>query len=214
MSTRIKICGITRPDDALCAAREGADAIGLVFATESPRCVSIEQAGAIATSLPPFLMRVGLFVNATPDRIRAVLEFVPIEVLQFHGDEPPEYCAAFARPYIKAIRMPPGLDVHAEAARYAGATGILLDAFDETARGGTGTSFDWARVPADIGKPLILAGGLDAGNVANAVRALHPYAVDVSSGVEASAGASPQASKGIKDHAKIRAFIQAVRSVS
>ena len=214
MRTRIKICGITRLEDAACAAREGADAIGLVFAPESPRCIAIEQARAIATSLPPFIARVGLFVNATPELVRTVLDAVPLDLLQFHGEEAPAYCTSFARSYIKAIRMRPGLDVHTEVAKYAHASGLLLDAYDDTARGGTGTSFDWARVPADIGKPLILAGGLDAGNVANAVRALHPYAVDVSSGVEVSAGASAGASKGIKDHAKIRAFIQAVRSVS
>jgi phosphoribosylanthranilate isomerase len=206
MFTRIKICGITRVEDALCAAREGADAIGLVFAPESPRCISIEQARTIVASLPPFVSRVGLFVNAAPDTVRAALEGGAVDLLQFHGEEAPAYCAAFARPYIKAIRMRPGLEARAEAAKYADASGILLDAFDAAARGGTGTRFDWTRVPRDIGKPLILAGGLSAENVAEAVRIVRPFAVDVSSGVEAS--------KGIKDQAKIRAFIQAVRSVT
>jgi phosphoribosylanthranilate isomerase len=208
MATRIKICGITRTEDALCAAHEGADAIGLVFAPESPRCIAVEQARAISADLPPFVTRVGLFVNATTDEVQAVLNAVPIDLIQFHGEESPDFCAAFARPYIKAVRMRPGLDVHAEAGRYAGAAGVLVDAFDESARGGTGKSFDWMRVPRDIGKPLILAGGLTPENVAQAVRTVSPYAVDVSSGVEA----SPRASKPIKDHAKIRAFIRAVRS--
>lgn len=206
MVTRIKICGITRVEDALCAAREGADAIGLVFAPESPRCISVEQARAIATSLPPFVTRVGLFVNAATEAVQTVLRAVPIDILQFHGEEAPAYCGAFARPYIKAIRMRPGLDVRAEAARYADAAGILLDAFDDAARGGTGASFDWSRIPSDLGKPVILAGGLAPDNVAQAVRTAKPHAVDVSSGVEAS--------KGIKDHAKIRAFVQAVRSIT
>jgi phosphoribosylanthranilate isomerase len=210
MSTRIKICGITRIEDAECAAREGADAIGLVFAPESPRCISVEPARAIAAATPPFVTRVGLFVNAAPDDVRATLREVPLDVLQFHGEEDPSYCGSFGRSYIKAIRMRPGLDVLAEAARYADAAGFLLDAFDTTARGGTGVSFDWTRIPAEIGKPLILAGGLTPDNVAEAVRAVRPYAVDVSSGVEASPGRSP----AIKDHAKIRAFIQAVRNVS
>lgn len=206
MFTRIKICGIMRVEDALCAAREGADAIGLVFAPESPRCISVEQARAITTSLPPFVTRVGLFVNAAAEAVQSVLRAIPIDVLQFHGEETPAYCGAFARPYIKAIRMRPGLDVRAEAARYSDAAGMLLDAFAEAARGGTGASFDWSRIPSDLGKPVILAGGLAPDNVAQAVRTAKPHAVDVSSGVEAS--------KGIKDHAKIRAFIQAVRSVT
>jgi phosphoribosylanthranilate isomerase len=210
MSTRIKICGITRIEDAECASREGADAIGLVFAPESPRCISVEQARAIAAATPPFVTRVGLFVNAAKDDVQAVLGAVPIDLLQFHGEEEPAYCGTFGRPYIKAIRMRPELDVLAEAARYADAAGFLLDAFDTTARGGTGVSFNWTRIPADIGKPLILAGGLTPDNVAEAVRSVRPYAVDVSSGVEASPGRSP----AIKDHAKIRAFIQAVRNVS
>ncbi len=210
MHTRIKICGITRVEDAQCAAHAGADAIGLVFAPESPRCISVEQARAIAAATPPFVTRVGLFVNAAPDDVRATLREVPLDVLQFHGEEDPSYCGSFGIPYIKALRMKPGLDVRAEAARYAHAAGILLDAFDTMARGGTGVSFDWTRIPAEIGKPLILAGGLSAENVADAVRAVKPWAVDVSSGVEV----SPRTSKPIKDHAKIRAFIHAVRNIS
>lgn len=202
MRTRVKICGITRVEDALAAAVFGADAIGLVFSEASPRCVSAKQARTIAAALPPFVSVVGLFVDAPADHIRELLGQAPIDLLQFHGRETPEECRQFGRPYIKAVRMVPDVDIAAEARRYAQAAGLLLDAYDPQLAGGTGATFDWTRVPPDLGKPVILAGGLTPGNVARAIQAVRPYAVDVSSGVEQG--------KGIKDAAKIAAFIQNV----
>jgi phosphoribosylanthranilate isomerase len=203
MSIRVKICGITRGEDALAAAAAGADAVGLVFA-DSPRQVDTDRAHRIVALLPPFIKVVGLFVNAPAARVREVLGQVPLDLLQFHGAESPEDCRQYGRPYIKAIRMAPGVDVAAEAGRYPEACGILLDAYDPQAAGGTGASFDWTRVPRDLGRPLILAGGLTPENVAQAVRQVRPYAVDVSSGVESS--------KGIKDAARIAAFIRNAKS--
>lgn len=200
---RSKICGITRIEDALAAVEAGADAIGLVFYAKSPRAVSIEQAAAILRVLPPFVTTVGLFVDMPRDELRQLLERLPLDLLQFHGDESPADCEGYGRPYIKALRVRPGEDVSAIMAPYSGARGILLDTFVEGVPGGTGASFDWSLVPDDAGKPIILAGGLDAGNVAAAIRQVRPYAVDVSGGVEAG--------KGIKDAGRIRAFIQAVR---
>ena len=204
MRTRVKICGITRVEDAQAAVAAGADAIGLVFAKASPRCVTPEQARHLAATLPPFIKIVGLFVDASPARVREVLGQVPLDLLQFHGSETPEDCQQFGRPYIRAIRMAPGLDVVAEAQRYAQAAGLLLDAYDPQRAGGTGATFDWTRVPRDLNKPVILAGGLTPENVARAIQAVRPYAVDVSSGVEQS--------KGIKDAAKIAAFIRNVEA--
>jgi len=200
MRTRVKICGITRVEDALAAAVFGADAIGLVFSEASPRCVTAEQARAITAALPPFISVVGLFVDASADRIREVLGQVPIDLLQFHGREAPEECRQFGHPYIKAVRMVPDVDITAEVRRYTQAAGLLLDAYDPQLAGGTGATFDWTRVPADLGKPVILAGGLTPENVVRAIEAVRPYAVDVSSGVEQSLG--------IKDAAKIAAFIR------
>lgn len=200
---RSKICGITRIEDALAAVEAGADAIGLVFYAKSPRAVSIEQAAAILRVLPPFVTTVGLFVDMPRDELRQLLERLPLDLLQFHGDESPADCEGYGRPYIKALRVRPGEDVSAIMAPYSGARGILLDTFVAGVPGGTGASFDWSLVPDDAGKPIILAGGLDAGNVAAAIRQVRPYAVDVSGGVEAG--------KGIKDAGRIRAFIQAVR---
>ena len=199
MRLRVKICGITRPEDGLAAATAGADAIGLVFA-DSPRRVSPDQARTIIAALPPFTKVVGLFVDAPASAIREILGQVPVDLLQFHGAEDPADCRLYGRPYIKAVRMAPGMDVVAEARRYADAAGLLLDTFEPGSAGGTGRTFDWTRIPAELGKPLILAGGLTPENVAAAVRAIKPYAVDVSSGVEQS--------KGIKDAAKIAAFIR------
>lgn len=201
--TRIKICGITRPEDGVAAARLGVDAVGLVFHPASPRAVAPAQARAVAAALPPFVTTVGLFVDAAPDSVRAILDEVPLDLLQFHGDESPGDCAAFGRPYIKAVRMREGVDVAAEAERHADAAGILLDAYNPALAGGSGERFDWERVPADLGVPVVLAGGLDAGSVAEAVATVRPYAVDVSSGVESA--------KGIKDPARMAAFATAVR---
>ncbi|MCW1937453.1 phosphoribosylanthranilate isomerase [Pseudomonas sp. MDMC_285] len=200
---RSKICGITRIEDALAAVAAGADAIGLVFYGKSPRAVGVEQAAAILQALPPFVTAVGLFVDMPRDQLQQLLQRLPLDLLQFHGDESPADCEGHGRPYIKALRVRPGEDVAAAMAPYSGARGILLDTFVEGVPGGTGASFDWSLVPENATKPIILAGGLDAGNVAAAIRQVSPYAVDVSGGVEAS--------KGIKDAGKIRAFVQAVR---
>ncbi len=203
--TRIKICGITREQDLRVAASFGADAIGLVFYEKSPRHVSVQQAAQLAHSAPPFVTVVGLFVNPTADYVREVLAKVPLDVLQFHGEEAPQFCAQFGRPYLKAIRVRAGVDLVQCASRYASAQGLLLDAFVEGMQGGTGESFDWALIPHDLPLPVILSGGLHAGNVAAAIRQVRPYAVDVSSGVEAA--------KGIKDAAKVAAFINEVKQI-
>ena len=200
---RSKICGITRIEDALAVVEAGADAIGLVFYGKSPRAVSVEQAAAILHALPPFVTTVGLFVDMPRDELQQLLQRLPLDLLQFHGDESPADCEGFGRPYIKALRVRPGEDVAAAMVPYTGARGILLDTFVEGMPGGTGASFDWSLVPEDAAKPIILAGGLDSDNVARAIRQVRPYAVDVSGGVEAS--------KGIKDADKIRAFVRAVR---
>ena len=203
--TRIKICGITRREDALAAVRLGADAIGLVFYQRSPRCVSIAQAKQLADTLPPFVAVVGLFVNADAAFVREVLASVPLDLLQFHGDEAPEYCTQFSKPYLKAIRVKAGVDLLQCASDFHSAKGLLLDAHVEGIPGGTGTAFDWNLIPVDLPLPVVLSGGLEAGNVAAAIKQVRPYAVDVSSGVEAS--------KGIKDAAKVAAFIKEVKSV-
>jgi phosphoribosylanthranilate isomerase len=202
--TRTKICGITRVEDGLAAASAGADAIGLVFYGASPRNVDVQQAAAICAALPPFVTTVGLFVDASVDEVNAVLQRVPLDLLQFHGDESAEYCGGFSRPYIKAIRMAAGVDLHAVADHYADARGLLLDAYHKGVPGGTGETFDWARIPQGVALPVILAGGLEPANVMDAINSVHPYAVDVSSGVEVA--------KGIKDAAKIFAFIRGVNS--
>ncbi|MEO5702966.1 MAG: phosphoribosylanthranilate isomerase [Gammaproteobacteria bacterium] len=206
MRTRVKICGITRPQDAIDVAALGGDAIGLVFYPESPRAVSAAQAVEIIADLPAFVTVVGLFVNAAPAKIRAVLKKVRIDVLQFHGDESPQACRAYGRPYIKAIAMRKDIDVQAYARGYVDAVGLLLDSYREgSPGGGTGRVFDWSQVPANLGRPLILAGGLTPENIAEAIRQTRPYAVDVSGGVEST--------KGIKNAAKIAAFIRGVNSV-
>lgn len=204
--TRIKICGITRIEDGLAAAQAGADAIGLVFVPASPRDVAVEQAQAIARALPPFVTVVGLFVDADESWIRDVLGQVPLHLLQFHGNESPEQCRRYGRPYLKAIAMKPEVDVPAQARRYADAAGLLVDTHHPVVAGGSGEVFDWSRVPRDVGKPIVLAGGLTPQNVAAAVRAVRPFAVDVSSGVEQT--------KGVKDAARIAAFVEAVRGVA
>ena len=203
--TRIKICGITRVPDALAAAGCGADALGLVFHDKSPRYVTLQQAAQLAAAMPPFIKVVGLFVNASAQAVREILQHVPLDLLQFHGEEQPDFCAQFDRPYLKAIRVKAGVDLLQCAARYQGAQGLLLDAHVEGTHGGTGASFDWTMIPPDLPLPLILSGGLHAGNVAQAIKQVRPYAVDVSSGVEAG--------KGIKDAAKIAAFIKEVNNI-
>lgn len=200
---RVKICGITRVEDALAAAAAGADAIGLVFYARSPRAVDVEQARAIIAALPPFVTTVGLFVDMARTELERLLASVPLDLLQFHGDESPEHCEGFNRPYIKALRVKAGDDIAARVDRYPGASGILLDTYVEGVPGGTGAAFDWSLVPQALSKPVILAGGLHSDNVASAVARVRPYAVDVSGGVEAS--------KGIKDAEKIGAFIRAAR---
>ncbi|HBP75008.1 MAG TPA: phosphoribosylanthranilate isomerase [Alcanivorax sp.] len=209
---RVKICGITRPDDGRHAARAGADAIGLVFYPPSPRYVSPRRAADIVAALPPFVTTVGLFVDAPPEQIAALLEQVPLDMLQFHGDESPEYCAAFQRPWIKALRMRDRVDPQAEADRYgaAGARGLLVDSYVPGVPGGTGERFDWDRLPADPSLPLVLAGGLDPANVAEAVRRVRPWAVDVSGGVEV-LGVDGRRQGGIKDPGAVSAFIRAAR---
>ncbi len=187
----------------MAVAEAGGDAIGLVFYEPSPRSVTIEQAQAIIAALPPFITVVGLFVNASDDEIREVIDAVPLGLLQFHGDEPAVLCGGFGLPYIKALRMAPGLDVAATAALYRDAQGILLDAYRPGVAGGTGEVFDWKAVPDGLKKPIILAGGLTPNNVSEGMAQVRPYAVDVSGGVEAA--------KGVKDAAKIAAFADAVR---
>jgi phosphoribosylanthranilate isomerase len=203
--TRIKICGITREQDLKEAVQCGADAIGLVFYEKSPRSVSVQRAQQLTWVTFPFVTLTGLFVNAQADYVREVLQAVPLALLQFHGEETPEYCAQFGLPYLKAIRVRQGLDLVQCAAGFAGAQGLILDAFVEGTHGGTGASFDWKLIPHDLPLPVILSGGLHAGNVAEAVKQVRPYAVDVSSGVEAG--------KGIKDAAKIAAFINEVNKI-
>lgn len=203
--TRIKICGITRIEDGLAAAQAGADAIGLVFYGKSPRNVAFARARAIADALPPFVTTVALFVDPTVAEVEAAIQAVQPDLLQFHGDESPEFCRGFNRPYLKAVRVRPGLDLLQYAARFAQARGLLLDAFVEGEAGGTGRRFDWGLIPKELPKPVVLAGGLEPANVAEAVRAVRPWAVDVSSGVEAA--------KGIKDAAKIAAFVNEVKRV-
>ncbi|MFZ6047136.1 phosphoribosylanthranilate isomerase [Pseudomonas sp. CR3202] len=203
-AVRIKICGITRIEDALAAVAAGADAVGLVFYPKSPRAVTPAQARAIVAALPPFVTSVGLFVDMPRAELQQVLAEVPLDLLQFHGDETPEDCGGYGRPYIKALRVKPGDDIAAAIAAYPEAAGILLDTYVAGTPGGTGEAFDWGLVPQDAAKPLVLAGGLTPENVADAVRRVRPYAVDVSGGVEAS--------KGIKDAAKIQAFIQQARA--
>ena len=202
--TRVKICGITRVEDMLAAALYGADAIGLVFYPGSPRHVSISQATMIMRALPPFITSVGLFVNAEAQAINAILQDLPLALLQFHGEEPASFCRQFKRPYLKAVRVKPSLDLLQYAADYPDAQGLLLDAYVDGIAGGTGQTFDWNLIPAGLPLPVILSGGLNPDNVAAAIKHVQPWAVDVSSGVEAA--------KGIKDAAKIAAFMRGVKN--
>lgn len=204
MATAIKICGITRLEDALFAIRAGAHAIGFVFYAPSPRYITPAAAGAILRALPPFVTTVGLFVDASPDEVRTIVAQAPVQLLQFHGAEAPAYCRQFGRPYMKAVRMGPEVDLLQYARDYEDAKALLLDAYVEGLHGGSGTSFDWSRVPGELPVPVILSGGLTVENIGDAVRRVRPSAVDVSSGVEST--------KGVKDPAKIAAFIAGVRN--
>jgi len=200
--TRIKICGITRPQDALFAASLGVDAIGLVFYANSPRAVKIDQAQTIIQQLPPFVTTVGLFVDAEPNFIQHILTKIPLDLLQFHGEESSDYCESFVRPYIKAVRMRPATDIKQYARTYARAQALLLDSYVKGIKGGTGTTFDWQQIPTDFSKPIIVAGGLTPNNVTQAITKLKPYAIDVSGGVESA--------KGIKDADKMTVFMQGI----
>jgi phosphoribosylanthranilate isomerase len=214
--TRVKICGITRIADARAVVDAGADAIGLVFWPGTPRVVGVDQAHAIVATLPPYITVVGLFVDPDPEAVRSVLAAVPIDVLQFHGREPAALCRAFGRRYVKAIPVTDDVDLLESVSPYDDAAGLLFDAFREgDLPGGTGRVFDWGRLTSDVrsllARPLILSGGLTADNVGRAIRDVQPWAVDVSSGVE-ERDASGAARRGIKDPARIRAFVQGVRS--
>lgn len=202
MRTRIKICGITREEDAMSAAELGADAVGLVFYPPSPRCVSIPQALAISNALPPFVNIVALFVNPTKAEVTQVVSSLRVDLLQFHGDEEERACVQYGLPYLKAIRVKSDTNLIQYEQLYPTAKALLLDTYSDHAFGGTGETFDWAVIPKKMSKPIILAGGLSVDNVAKAVLQVRPYAVDVSGGVELS--------KGIKDPVKIAKFISAV----
>jgi len=201
--TRVKICGITTVDMAQEAVKQGADAIGLVFYPPSPRCVSLEQAVEIVASLPAFVTAVGLFVNEQADEIRNIISETRINLLQFHGNECPDYCASFDFPYIKALRMSDDIDLFQKRLDYSRAQSLLLDTYRAGIPGGTGEAFDWDRIPGELAGEIILAGGLEADNITRAIQMVKPYAVDVSGGVESS--------KGVKSPDKIRQFMQGVK---
>jgi phosphoribosylanthranilate isomerase len=200
--TRVKICGITRAEDAAAVVMYGADALGLVFYPGSPRHVTLEQARAIAGTVAPLVTIVGLFVNPSPETVRTVLDTVPLGLLQFHGAEANAHCKQFGLPFIKSIAIGDGVDVLSHMQGYPDASGFILDAWQPQQHGGGGETFDWDRVPDSSPAPVILAGGLTPGNVSLAIRSTRPYAVDVSSGVETS--------KGIKSAEKIAAFMKGV----
>ena len=204
MRVRTKICGITSVEDALVAARAGCDAVGLNFNPASPRSVPVDAAREIAKALPPLVTRVGVFVNAAPEDIERVLAAVPIDVLQFHGEEEGDACARFGRPYVKAAGVHAGFCLEGLEEAHPAAQAFLLDTHDPVARGGTGRSFDWSLWPGASAKPLILAGGLTPDNVGTAIRRLYPYAVDVAGGVEAGV-------KGVKSADRVRAFLREVQ---
>ena len=204
--TKVKICGITRSEDAHAAVDAGAHALGFVFYRPSLRYIEPAAARDIISGLPPFSANVGLFVDPERAFVSAVLAAVPLDVIQFHGDEDPEFCGSFGRPYIKAVGMKPGIDLHEACRRHAGASALLLDSHSETAPGGTGASFDWSIIPPDMSRPVILAGGLTVANVRRAIDLCGPYAVDVSSGVELD--------KGIKDKGAINNFLREVLHVN
>lgn len=204
MPTRIKICGITRSEDAVVAAAAGADAIGFVFYRDSPRYIEPRRANEIAAGIPPFVSTVGLFVDAAPAAIEACMRELRIDYLQFHGNESASFCSQFGVPFLKAIRVRPGQDLLQYAANFSSARALLLDAFVDGVPGGTGQGFDWTLIPRNLPLPIVLSGGLSPDNIREAVRSVNPWAVDVSSGVEVA--------KGIKDADKITRFIRGVRN--
>jgi phosphoribosylanthranilate isomerase len=205
LRTRIKICGITRVEDALKVVDAGADAIGLVFYDPSPRSVRINLATEIAAAVPAFVSVVALFVDPTKDYVQEVLNNVRIDLIQFHGDEENDFCSQFKTPFIKAIRVRQASDVVASSLRFPDSVGILLDSYKPGVPGGTGESFDWSLIPKNHSNPIILAGGLTPENVASAINHVQPFAVDISGGVEAA--------KGIKDSEKIKEFVSEVYDV-
>ena len=202
---RVKICGITRPEDGLAAAMMGVDAIGLVFYPKSSRLIDPDTANAIIRALPPFVTSVGLFLDASAVEVNDIIRRVPLDLLQFHGEESPDFCAQFGRPYIKAVPMRFEADVQAYAQEFADAKGLLLDSHGGDKIGGSGERFDWRRIPTGLNKPIILAGGLSPANIAAALRQVQPFGVDVSSGVEAA--------KGIKDTQLIQLFMHNLSQV-
>lgn len=203
MPVAVKVCGITRAEDAIAAAHAGVHALGFIFHPPSPRYVEAVRVGAIVQALPPFITTVGVFVDPACAFVKSVLRHVRLGVLQFHGDEEPAFCAGFGLPYLKAVRVRENLDLLQYASAYRGVQALLLDTFVSGTHGGTGQTFDWSLIPATLPLPVVLSGGLDADNVAAAIRQVRPWAVDVSSGVESD--------KGIKDAAKIAAFMRGVR---
>ncbi len=205
MNTRVKICGLTRPEDVQAAVEHGADALGFVFYGPSPRSVSVEQAAELVRQVPAFVSVVGLFVNPSQQDVEAVLNRVPLDLLQFHGDESAEFCGRFRRRWVKAIRIREAGQIESAFNEFRGASGLLVDAWDPDMYGGTGKSFNWDLIPVQRALPIILAGGLSSDNVFAAVRQVKPWAVDVSGGVEQS--------KGIKDARKISHFIKEVHRV-
>lgn len=205
MSVRVKVCGITRIEDARVAVRLGVDAIGFVFWPHSSRFIDPNSVGQICAEIPPFVCTVGVYVDPDANWVEETARAAHLNLLQFHGDEPPEFCAQFSLPYIKAIRVRPKTDLLQYAQHYAGARGLLLDTYAENMPGGTGHAFDWQLVPKQFPLPVILSGGLNPDNVTEAIKQTQPWAVDVSSGVEAA--------KGIKDEKKIFAFMQGVKQL-
>jgi phosphoribosylanthranilate isomerase len=203
MSVRVKVCGITRDEDAKAAVRAGVDAIGFVFWPHSPRYIDPESARRIAANIPPFVCTVGVYVDPDAAWVKETMQVVKLNLLQFHGDETPEFCNQFSQSYIKAIRVKQDTDLLQYAERYHSAKGLLLDTYAESMPGGTGHAFDWHLIPQHLPLPLVLSGGLNPNNVAMAIERIQPWAVDVSSGVEAS--------KGIKDEKRIFAFMQGVK---
>ncbi len=203
--THVKICGITRIEDALLACELGADAIGMVMTPSSPRCVTLERACAIRNALPAFVDAVVLTHGLDAATVQAIIERVKPDLVQFHGLEEPAFCASFGVRYIKALGMAGEVDVRAIAAAHAHAAGFVLDGHAPGQQGGQGRTYDWSRIPRDLGRPVVLAGGLNADNVADAIGSVHPWGVDLASGVESE--------PGIKDAAKMRAFFAAVGTV-